>query len=196
MPRMGVTHKRVVAEAAQVADEAGLGGLTLAAVAKRLGISLPGLYKHIDSLGSLKRDVAIVGVKELTAAMSAAAVGRSGRDALHGIAEAYRAYAAAHPGRSAAAVRAPDPGDNEHMAAAEAAAAVLFAVLDGYQLGPDDIIDAIRILRADLHGFTTLEAAGGFGLPQSVDATFARLVDSLDATFARWAEARQQRAAG
>jgi len=186
MPRMGVTHERVVAQAAQVADEAGLESLTLAAVAKRLGISLPGLYKHIDSLGSLKRDIAVLGVVELTAAMSAAAVGRSGRDALHAIAEAYRGYAAAHPGRSAAAVRAPDPGDAEHIAVAEAAAAVLLAVLDGYQLGPDDVIDAIRILRAGLHGFTSLEAAGGFGLPQSVDATFSRLVDSLDATFSRW----------
>jgi hypothetical protein len=39
-----------------------------------------------------------------------------------------------------------------------------------------------------LHGFVSLEAAGGFGLPQSVDVTFARLIDSLDATFSRWAE--------
>ena len=43
------------------------------------------------------------------------------------------------------------------------------------------------MLRVALHGFTTLEAAGGFGLPQSVDATFTRLVDALDATFTSWA---------
>jgi hypothetical protein len=36
-----------------------------------------------------------------------------------------------------------------------------------------------------------LEAGGGFGLPQSVDATFSRLVDSLDATFTRWADREQ-----
>ena len=187
MPRLGLTHQRVVAEAAEVADEAGLDRLTLAAVAKRLGISLPGLYKHIGSLDSLKRDLAVLGVQELTAVMSAAAVGRSGRDALHAMARAYRAYAAAHPGRAAASIRAPDPTDTEHIAVAEAAAALLLAVLDGYHLGGSDAIDAIRLLRVALHGFTTLEAAGGFGLPQSVDATFTRLIDSLDATFARWA---------
>ena len=38
---------------------------------------------------------------------------------------------------------------------------------------------------------TTLEAASGFGQPQSVDATFTRLIDSLDATFTRWAGQRQ-----
>lgn len=191
MPRMGLTHQRVVAEAAEVADEAGLDRLTLAAVAKRLGVSLPGLYKHIDSLDSLKRDLAVLGVQELTAAMSAAAVGRSGRDALHAIARAYRSYAAAHPGLSVASVRAPDPTDEEHIGVGEAAVAVLLAVLDGYHLGGSDAIDAIRVLRVALHGFTTLEAAGGFGLPQSVDATFIRLIDSLDATFTQWAGQQQ-----
>jgi AcrR family transcriptional regulator len=187
MPRMGLTHQRVVEEAAQVTDEVGLDRLTLAAVAKRLGVSLPGLYKHIDSLDSLKRDLAVLGVRELTAAMSAAAVGRSGRDALYAIAVAYRAYAAAHPGRCAASVRAPDPADAEHVAAGEAAVAVLLAALDGYRFSESDAVDAIRFLRVVMQGFTTLEAAGGFGLPQSVDGTFTRLIDSLAMTFTRWA---------
>ena len=30
-------------------------------------------------------------------------------------------------------------------------------------------------------------AAGGFGLPQSVDATYVRLIDALDAAFVAWA---------
>jgi AcrR family transcriptional regulator len=187
MPRMGVTHQRVVAEAAVVADEVGLDGLTLAAVAKRLGISLPGLYKHIGSLDSLKRDLAVLGARDLTAVMSAAAVGRSGRDALQAVARSYRAYAEAHPGVVGASVRAPDPADAGHLAAGEAAVGVVVAALDGYQLQGDDVIHAIRILRSALHGFTTLEAVGGFGLPQSVDVTFDRLIDSLDATFAGWA---------
>ena len=192
MPRLGLTHHRVVEQAAEVADEAGLDRLTLAAVAKRLGISLPGLYKHINSLDSLKRDLAVLGVRELTAAMSAAAVGRSGHDALHAMARAYRAYATAHPGRAAASIRAPTPTDTEHIAVAEAAVTVLLAVLDGYHLNERDAIDAIRLLRVALHGFTTLEAAGGFGLPQSVDATFTRLIDSLDATFTGWAGPPEQ----
>jgi len=192
MPRLGLTHHRVVEQAAEVADEAGLDRLTLAAVAKRLGISLPGLYKHINSLDSLKRDLAVLGVRELTAAMSAAAVGRSGHDALHAMARAYRAYATAHPGRAAASIRAPTPTDTEHIAVAEAAVAEVVAVEHGEQDRDRDAIDAIRLLRVALHGFTTLEAAGGFGLPQSVDATFTRLIDSLDATFTGWAGPPEQ----
>lgn len=192
MPRAGVTHDRVVAEAAAVADEVGLEHLTLAAIAQRFGVTLPSLYKHVDGLDALRRDLAVLGVRELTAALSAAAVGRARSDALHAIADAYRDYARTHPGRSAAAVRAPDPDDAEHVAASEAAFAVLLAVLDGYEIAGEDAIDAIRSLRAVMHGFVTLEAAGGFGLPQSVDATYTRLIDALDTAFAAWSTNRRQ----
>ena len=188
MPRIGLSRERVIVEAAAVADGVGLERLTLAAVAKRLGVSLPGLYKHIDGLEGLRRDLAVRGVRELTAAMTAAAVCRSGQDALHAMALAYRSYAVLHPALCAASIRAPSPADAEHLAAGEAAVAVLRAVMDSYGIGGDDAIHAIRCLRVALHGFVSLEAAGGFGLPQSVDVMFTRLIDSLDVTFSRWAE--------
>jgi AcrR family transcriptional regulator len=187
MPRAGVTHERVVAEAAAVADEVGLQRLTLAAIAQRLGVTQPSLYKHVASLDAVKRDLAVLGVRELTAALSTAAVGRARSDALYAIANAYRDYAKTHPGRSAAALRAPVPDDTEHVAVSRAAAAVLFAVLDGYGITGEDAIDAIRSLRAAMHGFVSLEGAGGFGLPQSVQDSYARLIGSLDIAFASWA---------
>ncbi|MEV1287458.1 TetR-like C-terminal domain-containing protein [Micromonospora sp. NPDC049679] len=189
MPRAGLTPQRVVAEAAAVADEVGLDRLTLAAVAQRLGVSLPGLYKHVRGLDGLQRDLALLGVRELAAAMSAAGVGRAGRDALHAIAAAYRSYAKRCPGRYAASVRAPSADDGEHIAASEAVVGVAAAVLRAYGIAGADAVDAIRSLRAALHGFVTLETAGGFGLPQSVDATFTRLVDALDTAFTSWATA-------
>jgi dethiobiotin synthetase len=63
----------------------------------------------------------------------------------------------------------------------------LAAVLKGYQIEGADMIDAVRMMRAALHGFVSIETAGGFGIPQSVDATFARLVDTLDAAWSTWA---------
>jgi AcrR family transcriptional regulator len=185
MPRMGLTRERVVDEAATVADEVGLEQLTLATVAKRLNVTLPGMYRHVASLDGLRRDLAVLGVRELTAAMSAAAVGRSGPDALHAAADAYRAYARTHPGRCAASVRAPDPADAEHLAAGAAAVAMLGSVLAEYRLTGDDLVHAIRSLRALLHGFVSLEAAGGFGLPQSVDITFRRLIGGFATTLRR-----------
>jgi AcrR family transcriptional regulator len=186
MPRVGLTRERVVEEAGAVADMTGLDRLTLAAVADRFGVAIPSLYKHVRGLDGLRRDLAVLAMRELTTALSRTAVGRSGRDALHAIADAYRAYAIAHPGRYAASVRAPAPDDIEYLAAAEDALGVFFAVLAGYGLAGPDAIDAIRGLRAAMHGFVALEAAGGFGMPQSVDASYHRLVDALDTAFAAW----------
>jgi AcrR family transcriptional regulator len=176
-------------EAAVIADEIGLDRLTLAGVAERLGVRLPSLYKHIGGLDGLRRDLAVLAVRELAEALAAAAVGRAGGDALRAIADAYRGYARTHPGRYAATIRAPAAEDVEHAVAAEAVLRTVFAVLAGYGLTGDDVVDATRALRAGLHGFVTLEAGGGFGMPQDVDRSFERLIDAFDATLSRWATA-------
>jgi AcrR family transcriptional regulator len=180
----------VVAAAAALADEVGWEQLTLAGLAGRLGVRLPSLYKHIANLDGLRRDVAVLALGELAAALGSAAVGRGGGDALRALAGAYRGYAREHPGRYAATVRAPAPGDGEHDAAADGVLRVVLAVLAGYGLAGDDAVDATRALRAALHGFVVLEAGGGFGLPLDVDRSYARLVDGLDATLPRWAGTR------
>ena len=187
MPRAGLTRAVVGNEAAVIADEIGLDRLTLAGVAERLGVRLPSLYKHIGGLDGLRRDLAVLAVRELAEALAAAAVGRAGGDALRAIADAYRGYARTHPGRYAATIRAPAAEDVEHAVAAEAVLRTVFAVLAGYGLTGDDVVEATRALRAGLHGFVTLEAGGGFGMPQDVDRSFERLIDAFDATLSRWA---------
>ena len=77
----------------------GLDRLTLAAVAQRCGVSLPGLYKHVSGLEEVRRGISILGVSELTGVSARAAAGVTGRDTLHAVSAAYRSYALAYPGR-------------------------------------------------------------------------------------------------
>jgi AcrR family transcriptional regulator len=185
MPRAGLTPDRIIRQAATVADEAGLDRLTLAAVAQRCGVSLPGLYKHVSGLEEVRRGIALLAVRELADAGARAAAGVSGADALKAISAAYRSYALAHPGRYAASVLAPAPGDEEHANVATEAFEVISAALAGYRLEGPALIHAVRMWRAAGHGMATLQTAGGFGLPESVDVTFGYLVDALDAEFRR-----------
>lgn len=189
MPRAGLTPDRIATVAADIADEVGLERLTLAMVASRLGVSGPALYKHVAGLDALRRDIAVLATRELGTTLGASVVGRSGADALRRLAHAYRAYARAHPGRLAASLRAPAPGDDEHIAASDSALAVLTAVLEGYGVGDADMIDALRVVRGGLHGFAAIEAAGGFGLPRDVDGSFERYLDTLDAGLRSWTHA-------
>ena len=188
MPRAGLTESRVVDEAELIADEVGFSQLTLAAIAERLGVRQPSLYKHVDGIGALQRSIAVRAKVELGETLARAAVGRSRGDAIASMSEAYRRWALAHPGRYAAAQRAPAAGDVEDEAASRVAVEVVSDVLAGYDLRGDDAVDAIRAMRAALHGFVTLESGGGFGLPTDVDRSFDRMVRGLVTALAGWAE--------
>ena len=63
---------------------------------------------------------------------------------------------------------------------------IVFAVLAGYGLSGDDAVHATRVLRAALHGFVTLEASGGFGMPQDTAVSYEYLIRTLDESLARW----------
>jgi len=171
-----------------MADELGLAQLTLAALAARLGVRQPSLYKHVDGMAGLQRGIAVRAKSELADVLARAAVGREREAAVARVARAYRQWGLEHPGRYAAAQRAPIAGDQEDQAASAAAVQVVLAILAGYELHDDDAIDAARALRSALHGFVTLEAGGGFGLPVDVDRSFERLIAALTTALAQWSE--------
>jgi AcrR family transcriptional regulator len=189
MPRAGLTETRVVEEAERLADEVGLSNLTLAALAERLGVRQPSLYKHIAGMDGLQRSISVRAKNELAGVLGRAAVGRARDDAIVSMSRAYRAWAREHPGRYAAAQRAPVSGDADDMTVSEHVVRVVADVMAGYELGGDDAVDAIRALRAGLHGFVTLESDGGFGLPVDVDRSYDRLVIGLTTAFATWGRA-------
>lgn len=188
MPRAGLSETRVVEEAERIADEVGLSSLTLAALAQRLEVRQPSLYKHISGMDGLQRSIALRAKSELAAVLGQAAVGRARSDAIVSMSHAYRAWALKHPGRYAATQRAPVKGDVEDEQASGSVVRVAFDVMAGYELHDDDAVDAIRALRSALHGFVTLEAGNGFGMPVDVDRSFDRLVAGLATAFAAWSE--------
>lgn len=188
MPRAGLNTDRVVAAAMDLADEVGLDQLTLAALAARLGVRQPSLYKHIESLDALHRLISMRGKVELADVLGRVAIGRARDDALIAIAHAWRAWALEHPGRYRAAERGAAPGDAEHEEVSHRTIEVLVAVMGGYGLDGDDAVDAIRAYRATLHGFVSLEADGGFAFPRDVDRSFDRLVGALVRALSSWRE--------
>ncbi len=180
MPRAGLGSEAVVDAAAELADEVGFEAVTLAALADRLGIRAPSLYAHVASLADLRRRLGDRGVRELTEAIAVACAGRARSDALTALAETYREYAAAHPGLYAAMQRAPDEAAGVSADAARELVALIVAILSGYGLEGDDAIHAVRVVRAALYGFVSLERLGGFAIELSLDESFERLVAMLD----------------
>jgi AcrR family transcriptional regulator len=179
-PRAGLDAESVVSAAARLADAEGLEAVTFTRLAAELGVRAPSLYAHVDGIPDLRSRLAARGVRELTAALQAAAAGRAGSDALAAVADAYRAYALAHPGSYMAMQRPPDPRDATATASSDALVEVVLAVLRAYGLSGDSAIHAARAVRSALHGFVTLESNEGFGLPLALEESYRRLLIILD----------------
>src|SRR5262249_56494916 len=95
------------------------------------------------------------------------------------VAQAYRAFVTEHPGRYGASVRSAllaDQPDPELSAAQTEVTDIVLAVLAGFGLTGADAIHAARGLRSLIHGFATLEASDGFGIPLDIDSSFQRLI--------------------
>lgn len=179
MPRLGLDKTAVVEAAAAILNAEGVGALTLNRLAQELGVKPPSLYNHIDGLAGLQRELALMNARALGERFTRAAIGQSGPAALIAVARAYRAYIKESPGVYLASLRssgAQQPVDAELSAAEEPSLRVALAVIASFGLTGNDALHAARGLRSLVHGFATLEIAGGFGLPLDLDESFDRLL--------------------
>ena len=175
--RVGLDQTTVVEAAAKLVDDEGIEQLSLGRLAERLGVRTPSLYNHVAGLPGLKHDLTLYCLHDLLDLILRSTVGKSRAEAIFALADAYRAYAREAPGRYALTVQAPDPGDQEVQALAQQLVDVVRAVLAPYRLSEEEAIHAIRGLRSIVHGFISLEVAGGFAMPVDLDASFHWLIN-------------------
>lgn len=180
MARMGLDTAKVVDAAAEIVDRDGLGALTLARVAREVGVRAPSLYNHVEGLDDLERRLGLRGLEILGRECRTAVMGRVGPDALVEAMNAYRRVAAEHPGLYRLTQAVPSEEDPEWDQASDAIVEAVLAVLSGYGVEGDDAIHAARTIRSALHGFALLESEDGFGLRQDVDESFRFLVTTID----------------
>jgi AcrR family transcriptional regulator len=177
--RVGIDRDAIVRAAAKIADEDGWDALTLARVAKKLRVRPPSLYNHVGGLEGLRRELRLLVMRELNAALSRATIGKSRDDAVRGLAAAYRAFVKRHRGTYAATMVAAPKADPALEASAGQVVETCLSVLSGYRLDRRQGLHAVRAMRSAVHGFAALEIAGGFGIPLDVDKSFDWLVSAL-----------------
>lgn len=190
MARAGLTADRVVAAAAELADEAGFEKVTLSALARRFGVKDASLYSHVRGLADLRTRLALHAGGELIDRIAAAVAGRAGKDALAAFAGAYRDYALEHPGRYAATQIRIDQSLIAGSPAMRRTAEITHGMLRAYGLEEPDLTDAVRLLRSTFHGYCALESAGGFGADRDVRASWDKAIDALHLALTHWPRER------
>ncbi|MGM0874747.1 MAG: TetR/AcrR family transcriptional regulator [Bacillota bacterium] len=178
-PRIGLDLQTILQAATEIADQDGVEAVTLATLAKKLTIRPPSLYNHIDGLTGLRKKLAIHGIEELYSKLAQAAIGRSKDEAVHAIADAYVSFTRSHPGLYELTLNTSNPNNKDIQLAGKKIVDLTIQVLNGYGLEEEEALHAVRGIRSILHGFSSLEQKGGFGLPLDLDVSLHLLIDSF-----------------
>jgi AcrR family transcriptional regulator len=162
------TLEAIVAAGRDILESDGPAGLTMQAVAQRVGVRAPSLYKRVRDRDALLSLVAAASIAELTERLDAAA------GALEPLGRAFRAFARARP--EGFRLIFSDGGD---QAALQRAVAPILAVTEQL-VGPQRALDAARLVTAWASGFITMELAGAFRMGGDVDGAFEYGLDTLE----------------
>jgi AcrR family transcriptional regulator len=174
MPTPGRTTLEGIVEAArEILEIDGIAGLTMQAVAERVGVRAPSLYKRVSGREGLVQLVSEATIADLGARL------RVRPATIAELAGIFRAFAHERPaGYQLILTSGPRPSPE---ALAEAIEPVLRATAE--LAGPEHALDAARTMTAWANGFISMELSGSFNLGGDVDAAWEygleRLVAAL-----------------
>ncbi|MGY0023586.1 TetR/AcrR family transcriptional regulator [Streptomyces sp. YJ-C3] len=143
----------IAAEARTLLEQSGPDALTMRALADRLGIKAPSLYKHFPDKQAVEAELVAQMLTESAEACEEAE--RTAPDPLAALADAYRAWALAHPHLYCLATERPLPRHALPEGLEEQAAMPLMRVCGGDE-------DLARAVWAFAHGMVILEIHGRF----------------------------------
>ncbi|MFO6453505.1 MULTISPECIES: WHG domain-containing protein [unclassified Aeromicrobium] len=183
--RTPLTPESLAATAADLADELGLAGVTVSEVARRVGVKPASVYFHLRGTDDLRGRISTLALVELAERLGLALAGRAGRDALGALVDTIRAYAIEHPGRwEATQVRITAP---EAAAPGARVAALMLAVVRGYDLPESELTHAVRLIGSTINGFVRLHVNGGFDHSEpDPEASWLRMTQALDSALTHW----------
>jgi AcrR family transcriptional regulator len=166
---------QVMSAAERLVGARGWESLTMAALAADLGVRAPSLYRHVDSLDALRRALRSRMLTELSDAVRAAVMGKSGIEGLHALTDAYRSFAREHSARYLA--QGTLPGDEDTRREGRRVGEAGYAVLASFGLTTDELPVATAQLAALVHGFVSLELVQTIDWVADPDAAFHDLVE-------------------
>jgi AcrR family transcriptional regulator len=163
-----------------ILDSDGLDAVTMQRVAGAVGVRAPSLYKRVRDRDALVRLIAADVLADLAARVRAASTGNDPAADLRAIAHAFRGWAREHPG-GYALVFSRLPEASQPVADADALTGTfgpLFRAVAALA-GPEEVLEASRLVVAWASGFVGMELAGAFRMGGDVDVAFSYGVDHV-----------------
>lgn len=173
----------VVAAGRAIIDRDGLAALTMLAVAEAVGVKGASLYKRVPGRDALVAMIAEQVTLELADEVEATLEGRDPIEDLLAFAQAFRSFAHRNPATYPLLF---DPHQGPVSPEVRERAGEPVRRLAATFVGPDDELNAARMITAWAHGFCSMDLAGAFQLGGDVDEAWdyalRRLLVALTAT--------------
>jgi AcrR family transcriptional regulator len=176
--RARTSHDEIVAAGREILEAGGLEAVTMLAVAARVGVRAPSLYKRVAHRDALIAAIGEAVLEDLKGELDPVLEEPDASTALRGLAGAFRAFAHRNP-RAYELLFMNLPADARPAAELNAAAAAPLLSVAQRLAGPDRALEAARLLTAFAHGFVSMELTGAFRLGGDVDAAYRYGVDVL-----------------
>lgn len=97
LPAKAGLHDEIVRVSIQLGSELGQEGLTMRAIAARLGVSATALYQHFESKAAILREIRFLGVRTLLDAQQSGAASDDPIEQVHELARRYVDFATDNP---------------------------------------------------------------------------------------------------
>ena len=159
----GPTRERISVIAYELLREKGISGLSMRAMADRLHIKAPSLYKHITDKEEIIADLQARGLNEFGIAISKAGKGRKAK------ALAYRKWALENPNLYEITVSIPLLRDRLPLGLEDGVTKMIIEIT-----GKDH--EHARAVWALMHGLVDLEIAGRFPKDANLELTWKRAI--------------------
>lgn len=179
MPRIGLTHEKVIEEAANLANKKGLSYVTISSLAEFLGVKKPSLYNHIKSQEDIYEGIMIYGWKNGVQPIAENLHENNPQKALKKYARAFYKYALDNPGIFEAMLWYNKYKSPELIEASEKIYDFFFAQTDKMNIDRESANHLLRTFRAFLEGFLLLVIHNSFGNPISIEESFELSLDVL-----------------
>jgi AcrR family transcriptional regulator len=175
--RARTSQAEIVAAGRELLEAGGLDAVTMQAVADRVGVRAPSLYKRFSSRGDLIAAIGASILEDLREELAPFS-GLEPADGLRAVGAAFRRFALGHP-RAYELIFMSLPPASRPPAELNALAAAPLVELAGRLVGPDQALEAARLITAFAHGFVSMELTGAFRLGGDVDVAYRYGVDVL-----------------
>lgn len=173
------SQEAIVAAGRELVERNGISGLTMQAVAEKVGVRAPSLYKRVRNRDELMDLVVAATIEDLAQALRDAIDGIDDpRDQLKSAAGTLRAFGRGRP-KSFELIFGPAREASEGTRAARDRAVAPLLSSCSALVGQQRALDAARLVTAWANGFITMELAESFRMGGDVEGSWAWGLDRI-----------------